>query len=89
MEGSFDMKNITTNSYMSSKEQLDILDNSQYKLNEDILQILLTDRTTNKNILWCTDNYTKYGIGYNYNDAIEIYSIIGKRSRIIKPRTKK
>lgn len=70
-------------------ERVDVLENSLHKLNGDILETLLLDRTTNKNILWCTDNYNKYGVGYNHDDAIEIYAITGKRGNIIKPRTKK
>ena len=30
-----------------------------YNLGEDILKILLKDRTTNKNIIWGTDDYSQ------------------------------
>ena len=89
MEGYFNMVKLTNKSTINKEDQLVVLENNLYKLNEDILKILLIDRTTNKNILWCTDNYTKYGVGYNSNNTIEINSITGKRGKIIRPRIKK
>ena len=42
------------------------------KLPSAILEILLYDRTTGKNILWATDNYSSHGSAYKKDCPIEI-----------------
>lgn len=59
------------------------------KLPSDILEILLKDRTTGKNILWATDNYDSHGSAYTKDRPIELSLITGHHSRLIKPRTLK
>ena len=59
------------------------------KLPSDILEILLKDRTTGKNILWATDNYSSHGSAYSKDCTIELPLITGHHSRLIKPRTMK
>lgn len=71
------------------EEKVDILENTLYDLSKEILSILLSDKTSNKNILWCTDNYNKYGKKYLFNKTIEIELITGKNGDVIKPRTRK
>lgn len=51
-----------------------------------VLQILLTDRTTQKNIIWATNNYSRFGIGFMSNDYINLQYLINHRRQIIKPR---
>lgn len=51
-----------------------------------VLQILLTDRTTKKNIIWATNNYSRFGIGFMSNDYINLQYLINHRRQIIKPR---
>lgn len=70
-------------------ERVDVKENIIYNLNPEILGILLIDRTTNKNIIWATDNYNKYGKGYGIKDKITIEKITGYNGNIIKPRIKK
>ena len=36
-------------------EKVDILENNIYKLDKEILSILLYDHTTKENIMWATD----------------------------------
>lgn len=54
-----------------------------------MLEILLLDRTTNKNLIWATDNYASRGLGYKADDHISIYSIIKRYGSIIKPHVEK
>lgn len=60
-----------------------------YNLGEDILKILLKDRTTNKNIIWGTDDYSQNGIEYYAENHIELRLIEGKYTKIIEPRVLK
>ena len=55
---------------ISSKEKIDVKENTILKLDSELLTILLKDQTTNKNIIWATDNYEKYG--YNSTSNITI-----------------
>ena len=36
---------------------IDIKENNLYRLDSRLLDILLADRTTKKNLIWATDNY--------------------------------
>lgn len=60
-----------------------------YKLTSRILEILLKDRSTGKNILWATDNYSSHGPEYEKEKTIELPLITGHHSRLVKPRTMK
>lgn len=53
----------------------------------DVLDILLEDRSTKKNIVWGTDNYKMNGKGYHAEDTIKLPLISGKMRKLIKPRT--
>ena len=55
----------------------------------EVIDILLTDRTTGKNIFWATDNYEDHGVGYGFGDAIESSRITGDNGHVIMPRIKK
>lgn len=54
----------------------------------EILDILLFDNTTKKNIIWATDNYAKKGIGYSITSEIKPCHLTGK-VRGIRPRIEK
>ena len=62
---------------------------SEFFLDENIIKILLKDKTTKKNILWMTDNYTSYGKQYLEKSGIKLKLITGKNSKIIRPRIEK
>ena len=55
----------------------------------EVLDILLFDNTTKKNIIWGTNNYKSHGIGYFENDHILVGQITGRHGSIIKPRVEK
>ena len=71
------------------KEKADIKENDILSIDPIVLSILLIDRTSNKNIIWATDNYKNKGIGYGENQTIEMNLITGKNGNIIKPRIEK
>ena len=52
----------------------------------DVLNILLQDHSTKKNIVWGTDNYKINGKGYHAEDTMKISSISGEMRKLIKPR---
>lgn len=60
----------------------DMIDINEFKIPKEVLEILLLDRTTGKNILWGTDQY-----GYNPKSEIQIDQIIS--GDVIKPRVMK
>lgn len=71
------------------KETADIKENDILNIDPIVLSNLLIDRTSNKNIIWATDNYKTKGIGYGENQTIEINLITGKNGNTIKPRIEK
>lgn len=68
---------------------IDIKENNLYRLDSRLLDILLADRTTKKNLIWATDNYASRGVGYQSGDQISVFSIIKRNGSIIKPRVEK
>ena len=71
------------------KNKIDIKENYIYNLDVELLKILLKDRSSNKNIIWATDNYSSHGCGYQSCDYITVEAITGYHRSIIKPRTEK
>lgn len=74
---------------MSTELNIDIKENEILKIDTELLAILLKDKTTDKNILWATDNYRKYGEKYNADQEIKIDLITGICGNIIRPRVAK
>ncbi|MDO5714761.1 MAG: restriction endonuclease subunit M [Tissierellia bacterium] len=62
------------------------IDVDENKWNKEILKILILDRTTNRNIIWGTEDYEYLGEAYNSHYPISIELITGNHSNIIKPR---
>lgn len=69
--------------------QIDILENEILEKYQDVLDVLLTDHTTKKNILWATNNYSELGIDYQYNKQILPKLITGSNGSLITPRIQK
>jgi len=69
--------------------EVDILENEIVEQYPDVLDILLRDNTTQKNIIWATNNYES--IGESYSSYYEILSalITGDNGNIIMPRIQK
>lgn len=69
--------------------RVDIKENYVHELNNELLEILLKDRSSNKNIIWATDNYKARGEGYYPFNNITIKAITKKNGQVIKPRVDK
>lgn len=69
--------------------QVDVKENAILALDSKILSFLLKDKTTKKNIIWATDDYTSYGDGYGFGDEITVDAITGSNGNIIRPRIEK
>ena len=54
-----------------------------------ILETLLQDRTTGRNIIWADNEYEALGEGYMGDDEITVEKITGLSSGVIKPRITK
>lgn len=72
----------------TSTKNIDILENTLLRTG-NLLDILLTDRTTKKNILWATDSYEKYGIEFSPKLRIKPALVTGKFGLLIQPRAVK
>ncbi|MEX2565482.1 MAG: hypothetical protein WD431_06040 [Cyclobacteriaceae bacterium] len=71
------------------KTGIDILENEIVEQYPDVLQILLRDHTTQKNIFWATSNYEHLGEAYSFNAQIFPELITGDNGNIIMPRIHK
>lgn len=72
------------------KRLIDIDEQELLTLYPSILETLLLDRTTNKNIIWANDNYKQYNVfEFNPTDPIRIELITNKYRDIIRPRALK
>lgn len=74
---------------MNLSELIDVKENSILSIDYIILDILLKDRTTDKNIIWATDNYSKKSSLYSFNAQITPELITGRNGNVIKPRVEK
>ncbi len=74
---------------MQNEAVLDISENDISKLNRDLLDVLLFDRTTRKNILWGTDDYAESGYAYSAGSEITQDLITGLHRKVIQPRVLK
>jgi hypothetical protein len=68
---------------------IDILENEILEQYPDVLEILLLDHTTKKNIFWATDNYEHLGESYKFQSEILPELITGTNGNIIMPRVHK
>jgi hypothetical protein len=68
---------------------IDILENEIVEQYPDVLEILLRDHTTQRNIFWATDNYAHLGEDYRFDSEILPKLITGMNGNIIMPRVHK
>lgn len=68
---------------------IDILENEIVQQYPGVLDILIRDHTTQKNIFWATNNYEHVGDAYTYNAPITPDLITGDNGDIIMPRVHK
>lgn len=68
---------------------VDVNESEIAKDSKSLLQILLKDRTTKRNIVWASPSYKGWGKDFTENQAIKLKSIIGPYESIIQPRVAK
>lgn len=68
---------------------IDILEQELVNISEELFNILLKDRTTQKNICWATDYYISRGIAYYPQEPIIKDLIAGQNTKVIRPRVAK
>ena len=68
------------------RNSVDILEND---FAPEVLEQLLRDHTTKRNIFWATHDYEERGEGYQYADEIKPELITGENGKVIMPRVKK
>lgn len=72
-----------------STPKIDILENTLRRIG-NLLDILLIDRTTKKNIIWATDSYEKYGKNFSPKLCVTPALVTGKKfGLLIQPRAAK
>ena len=69
-------------------DSIDVKESFLYLIDSKILKILLRDKTTRRNIIWATDEYSFMGNGYRADEEIMLSDVEGLTS-IIKPRVEK
>jgi len=74
---------------MSEQLDIDIKENYIQCLDEELLSILLKDRSSGKNIIWATDIYAEKGSSYDSQEPITVKLITGRLGKVIRPRTDK
>ena len=73
---------------MATASIIDIQESSLRRTG-DLLDILLLDRTTGKNLIWATDSYARYGKGFAAKNRIKPELVTGVYSKLIQPRAAK
>ena len=70
-------------------KRIDILEDDIASINPTLLKLLLKDKTTRGNIMWCTKDYESYGPLYDEHAQIQVELITGRYSNVIQPRAAK
>lgn len=68
---------------------VDIREDSILKYDAKLVELLLCDKSTGKNILWATDDYVTNGTAYECNKEILVELITGEHAGLVKPRIAK
>jgi len=78
---------------MSNKDEspvcIDIREDDLQELSAEVLDTLLRDHTTGKNIFWATHDYEALGSEYDYHSEIQPHLITGEKGMVIRPRVLK
>ena len=70
-------------------ENIDINETTVLRQDAALMEKLLKDHTTQRNIFWATDSYTSLGEGYAFADEITIEKITGEHEGVVRPRCMK
>lgn len=72
-----------------SPQLIDIREDDLLMLSAEVLDTLLRDHTTGKNIFWATHDYEALGSEYEYHSEILPHLITGEHGMVIRPRVLK
>ena len=73
----------------SSPALTDMREDDLLELSPGVLDVLLRDHTTGKNIFWATHDYEALGKMYDYHSEIRPELITGEKGMVIRPRVLK
>lgn len=68
---------------------IDIREDDLLSLSAEVLDTLLRDHTTGRNIFWATHDYEALGPEYGYHSEILPHLITGRNGMVIRPRVLK
>lgn len=68
---------------------IDLLEQELLDHERTLLEILLQDKTTKKNIIWATDDYAELGEPYSFKKEILPELVTGEQDSLIQPRVEK
>lgn len=71
------------------KELVDVKENRLLSIDIELLNILLKDNSSGKNIIWATSDYENNGSGFDFDSEITVNKVTGVFKELIKPRSKK
>ena len=74
---------------MIENNKVDIKENYILKLDDELLTLLLKDRSSGKNLIWATDIYASKGQSFFAYSQMSIQAVSGKYGNVIKPRIEK
>ena len=74
---------------MFSIAGIDLLEQELLDHERTLLEILLQDKTTKKNIIWATDDYAELGEQYSFKKEILPELVTGEQDSLIQPRVEK
>ncbi len=80
---------IESHTHQQLQPDIDILEQGIWSVSESLLKLLLSDKTTRRNIYWGCQEYIKYGKRYAADKEIFPELITGKRTKVIQPRISK
>ncbi|MDR1430878.1 MAG: hypothetical protein LBI99_02020 [Propionibacteriaceae bacterium] len=69
--------------------RVDVSEESLASSAPQVLELLLADMTTERNIIWATDDYAHLGIRFTADRPITVAAITGQNAGVIHPRVKK
>lgn len=84
-----DSKTIVSGDAFTSLSNSKIREDDLFLRYPELLETLLIDHTTHRNILFATYNYSHLGEGFGYYDEIPIQAITGSHGNVIVPRAMK
>ena len=61
----------------------------EWHVPEEVLAVLLKDRSTGRNLIWATDDYATRGKGFGANDEMQVAQIANRDHPVIRPRVDK